>query len=225
MITAITINLLAEEQLAEEQSARDPVKTTIAIGVAVLACVALVGSLLWLYASGKNTEAMSLESQWKKVSNDQSVGAMAEFNTLKGLANDLVAMNHARKELATQMALVKDLLPESIALTRVNFSMSTETLEGPAPPPDDNSGKVRRPPQPKTIERIALQIEGKATSNRPEIEVDNFIQSMKENPQVSSQISQIQLRSISRSTTGAEAGAAGQPTAFFVIECQYKEQS
>ena len=45
-MTAITLNLLAEEQLAQEARARDPVKLFIAVGLGVLTMVVALGGML-----------------------------------------------------------------------------------------------------------------------------------------------------------------------------------
>ena len=76
-----------------------------------------------------------------------------------------------------------------------------------------------------TRRHLMLQIEGKAISMRPEIEVDKFIQRLHATPAFNDQVSQIQLRSIARVSGGSEAGAAAMPSAFFVVECQFKEKS
>jgi hypothetical protein len=222
-MTAITLNLLCDEQLAEQARARDPFKCAIALGGITLAGMAMTASLVGLYAGHKQTEAGLLETRLATLASGKQAAAATEFETLRATTRDLVALNRRRALCAPQLALLKDVMPDSIQLNRLALSVATVAQEQ-APPAEEgtNNARARHRPAAKTVDVLALQMEGKAVSSRPEIEVDNFIQTLREHPVWSRQLKQVQLRSIARAP-GAAAAADGLPVAFFVIECQYQE--
>ena len=231
-MTAIMLNLLAEEQQAQQASARDPVKTTVAIAAVLLSCTFLAGTVLSVLAGQKRSEAQGWQTSLEKLTQTQQKNPGSDFPTVSAAAEALLAINRARQLCAPQLALVKDLMPESINPTRLSFTMITQAREPDAAQmaqafDSEKSGapKVRHPAAAKNIDRLVLLIEGKATSARPEIEVDQYIQSLRADKAVSGQVQQIQLRSIARAAAPADAGkAAAMPSAVFVIECQYKER-
>jgi hypothetical protein len=226
-MSAITLNLLAEEQLAQEARARDPFKTAIAIGAGLIALVAMTGSVLFWFASQRKSEGDILRSKWETLSASMEKGEVAEFRALTAQANDVMTLNKSRVLLAPQLALVKDIVPDAIQLTRLNFSVNVETpMAGAAEETEhaETNAKAKRKAAPKVTERLTLMIEGRAVGARPEIEVDSFIGTLRSNPQFGALVSQIQLRSIARAPVSGDNPAAGSPVALFVIECQYKER-
>ncbi|PYI86251.1 MAG: hypothetical protein DME26_09405 [Verrucomicrobia bacterium] len=224
-MTAITLNLLAEEQLAEQANARDPVKTTIAIGASVLMLMVLCGSLLSVAAAQKRTDANVLQARWDALVAAQATTAGADFKALKSYADELATLNRSRALYAYQLALIKDLVPDSVQLGRINLTLNVEVREvGGAAGGDAGKEKPSKAPKSKTIEHLSLQLDGKALSSRPELEVDKFLQVLRANPDFSGQVEQIQLRSIARSPVTADSTGLNVPSASFVIDCQYKEQ-
>jgi hypothetical protein len=217
-VTAITLNLLAEEQLAQEANARDPLKTAIAICTGLLTLVVATGSVLYVLAGKKQTEAALLEARWNALAAGQAANGAADFKNQKSFADDLVAINRMRPTYAHQMALLKDLLPDSIRLEHISFAMAVQAHDAGA---EDEDGK--RLSAPKNAAHVSLVFEGTAVSSRPEIEVDSFLDTLRNNPDFKAGVKQIQLRSIARQggTPGGEG--ASVPSAQFVIECQYKE--
>jgi hypothetical protein len=228
-MTAITLNLLAEEQLAERASARDPVKTAIAIGASLLMLMVLSGSLFWVAASQKRTEANLLQARRDALFATQAGAAGANFKSMKSYADDLAAVNRSRALYAAQMALIKNLVPDSVELNRINLTSITEVREIAPAADGDAAGaidkeKTSKAPKSKTIEHLSLQLDGRAIGIRPELEVDKFLQELRSNADFSAQVEQIQLRSIARSPVTAESTGLNVPAASFVIDCQYKEQ-
>lgn len=84
-MTAITLNLLAEEQLAQEARARDPVKLFIAVGLGVLTMVVALGGVLSAVVIQKRSELGGLQSKWDKM-NEGGVeeSAVQKLNTSTG---------------------------------------------------------------------------------------------------------------------------------------------
>jgi hypothetical protein len=228
-MTVITLNLLAEEQQAEQANARDPLKTAIAIGVSVVALTALAGMALWFVASNRAVAANLLETQWARVS-DQQQSALAEsFTVVKAAADEISALNSSRTPCAPQLALVKELVPDNVQLVRLKLQVATEVREagsaaGAEDDGDAKNAKQKRAAVARTVESMSLQLEGRAYSDRPEIEVDDFINSLRTNAVFSSQVKQIQLRSIARSDAVSSGKTPASSFAAFVVDCQYKER-
>ena len=219
MMTAITLNLLAEEQQAQVARAHDPLKILIALGLTLLSIVVACGSILSVIRGQKSAELQALEAQWKKTVN---IDNGAAFQRTRALAEEIIALNHARVLMAPQLAMVKDLIPSTIQLAQLNFALAIETIT-----PDthgDESGDAKRTAHPKSIERLVLRLEGVASSSRPELEVDQFLRTLRNDARFSAVVEDIQLRSISRVFNNTGKPGQALPTANFTIECRYKEK-
>jgi hypothetical protein len=228
-VTAITLNLLAEEQLAEQANAHDPVKTAIAIGTTLVMLAVVVGSLLGVVAGQKATEAKLLQSRWDGLVTAQATGAAAGFKSIKTCADDLLALNHSRALYARQMALIKNLVPDTVQLNHIKLNLNVEVQGGDSAANNDavpttGEKEAPRPAKPRNVQRLSLQLDGRAVSSRPELEVDKFLQTLRADPDFSAQVEQIQLRSIARSVISDGSAGGSVPSASFVIDCQYREQ-
>lgn len=221
-MTPIRFNLLAEEQLAEKRSARDPVKVAIASGIALVAIAVGIGTLISLQASQVQKKESGLQAQWEKLSAPEARRASEELMAAKALAEDLVLIGNKRPLYAPQLAILKDVIPETIQLMRAVYVLNVESQQDAPMVPDGNAKP--RPRRTVFRQRVTLQLEGRATSARPEIEVDDFIQTLKTHPSLTNMITGVQLRSISRISKAGDGTSGGTtPQAAFVIDCQYKE--
>lgn len=214
-MTAITLNLLAEEQQVQEDRARDPFKIFIAIGLTLLTIVVAWGSMLSVMQGQKRAELLKLETQWEQMNHASE--QEGEFLRTRALAEEIVALNHSRILMAPQLAMVKDLIPPTVQLSQLNFAVETANIGA-----EDISGGKRA--RPKQIERLMLRMEGTAHSDRPELELDQFLRTLRNNPQFSAAVNDIQLRAISRASITADKTGRGLASVTFVIECRYKEK-
>ncbi len=204
-MTPLTLNLLAEEQHAEAASARDPLKISIIISAVILALTAGCGVFMMVWATQNKSEAARLQKCWESMTTTQSG---RNFRALKLFTEDLVAIHQRRMLLAPQLARIKDLVPDAIYLTRVGFKMNV--VVGTAqPPPIAEDGVARPAVRAQSVERLSLRLEGNAVGARPEIEVDNFLQTLCADSVLSNQVKEIMLRSIGR---GPSVGGAGSQT-------------
>jgi hypothetical protein len=131
-------------------------------------------------------------------------------------------VNRNRTVVAPQLAMVKDIIPSSVQLTHINFALATQTTGG------DNGGEEgvesKHPARPKQSKHLVLQLEGLAASARPELEVDQFLKSLRSDPRFGALVEDIQLRSIARTTSDADKAGGAVPAVNFTIECWYKEK-
>ena len=214
---AITLNLLAEEQQVQEERARDPFKIFIAVGLTLLTIVVAWGSMLSVMQGQKRAELQKLEAQWVQINHtsDQE----GEFQRARTLAEEIVALNHSRTLIAPQLAMVKDLIPPTVQLSQLNIAVETASIGAAA---EESSAGKR--PRLKQVERLMLRMEGTAHSDRPELELDQFLRTLRSNPQFSAAVDDIQLRAISRASGAADKAGRGAASVTFVIECRYKEK-
>lgn len=222
-MTAITLNLLVEEQLAQEAEARDPVKLAAAGAVCVIAVAALLGMAVARSAARKTAEADTLQTKWDTIQSNPSAST-GDTKSYKALAEEIRAINHARPLYASQLAIIKDVVPATIQLTQIGFSyVIDEAAPAPEPPAAGVNGEkpVRRV-RPKGREHLSLILGGQAACARPEIEVDEFIRKMQTDPALSNVVDEVRLRSIARAPVPADVTEIKAPTAMFSIECQYK---
>jgi hypothetical protein len=208
-MTTITLNLLAEEQLALEARARDPVKLFIAIGLGVLTVAVALGGVLSAVLMQKRSELAGLQTKWTKLNNGGA--EESNFQKLNNSAAEIVAINHSRVLLAPQLALVRDLIPASVELTQLAFAMSLES-------PGSDGG------HPQKSQRLVVRLDGKAFGGQPELEVDRFLKLLRTDAHFSVLVEDIQLRSIARVAETDKAGVT-RDAASFSIECWYKEKT
>ena len=208
-MTAITLNLLAEEQLAQEARARDPVKLFIAVGLGVLTIVVALGGVLSAILMQKRADLAGLQAKWDKM-NDGGVEESG-FQKLSNSAGEIVTINHSRVLIAPQLALVKDLIPASVQLTQLAFAMSVES-------PGSDGG------HPKKSRQLVVRLDGRAFGGQPELEVDRFLKLLRSDARFSALVEDIQLRSIARVADTDKSGVT-RDAASFSIECWYKEKA
>jgi hypothetical protein len=216
-MTVITLNLLAEEQRVQEERARDPIKIFIAVGLTLLAMMVASGSALSVVQGQKRVELQRLEAQWEKIS--QAGGKESQFQNTRALAEEIIALNHSRTLMAPQLSLVKDLIPATVRLSQLSFTAEATAI---GPSPEDIAGGKRV--YPKQVERLVLRMEGKVFGTHPELELDQFLQTLRSNTRFSAFVDDIQLRAISRTSSDAEKTGHGPLSVTFVIECRYKEK-
>ena len=217
---AITLNLLAEEQQAQVERARDPIKLFIAVGLAVLTVVVACGGTLSAMLAQRRVELQGLEARWKKM-NDVGQGE-GDYQKESALAAELTAVNHARIVVAPQLAMVKDIIPSSVQLTHINFALAAQTTGGDSGGEEGTESK--HPARPKQTKHLVLQLQGLAASARPELEVDQFLKSLRSDTRFGALVEDIQLRSIARTTSDADKAGGAVPAVNFTVECWYKEK-
>ena len=225
-MTAITLNLLAEEQFAQRAESRDPFKVVLAIGIGLFALAVLAGIIVGHMAEKRGREADVLQRSLDSLATGQSGASGGDTKTVKSMADDIVAINQSRQLYAKQLALIKDLVPNAIELTRINFSLGIDTQDT-APEESEaatrgEKNKVARLARPKVTQHLSLQLEGRAICSRPEIEVDQYIQTLRSDATFGSYVKDIRLRSIARGGFGGSSETPGAASVSFVISCQYK---
>ncbi len=150
--------------------------------------------------------------------------AEIRYRWTESLSQDIVSLNTTRILFAEQMALVKDLMPPSIQLASLTLRLDTKTQQLQPPPPAAAGGesvaRPAKPRRPKKLEVLTMRFEGQAVGDRPEMEVDGFLNKVREDNVFALTLDDVQLQSIARaSLTDPKTGVVSDPRAFFVVEC------
>ena len=217
----IIINLLAEEEQAEQARARDPVKILAALSMGLLAMVVAIGGVLAGVALRSGVALNEVERQLQTLEKQQTSGTIGAYRSLKQWTDDLLEINQSRQLYAPQLALIKNLVPDFIQLTRLSLVTTVVAHPPVAPPAATNIKAQLAQRSPPTTQVLTLQLEGKVISARPEEDVANFRRALETDATLSAQIQQVQLRSFGRMTGQSERN--GSVVGQFVIECLYKE--
>src|SRR5512137_1235198 len=125
-IAPLILNLLAEEKLAEIKNARDPLKVAVAVTICVLTLSVGTGSLFGLKAERKRMELIELQRKRNKVTAGTTVGDAEELKTTRVFCEEVMAINRNRALFAPQLALIKNIIPDTIQLTRINVGINSE---------------------------------------------------------------------------------------------------
>src|SRR5213593_1050485 len=163
----IRINLLAEQQAAEELRRRDPVKRATWVGGFLLGVMALWSGYLQVRlmaaaneASGYESEWKKLESAFKKVSVNMEAAAEAErkWTALQTLATNRFLWANPLNALQFVMVTVDD-----VQITALKTSQTYAITE--AVKPSTNSvGAVSRGKPGTSREKVMFTLDGKDTS-------------------------------------------------------------
>lgn len=210
----IVINLLAEEQAAEEQRRRDPVKkaTFIAIGVVGLVVLWALLTLVRLSAAkgelDKQTAAYAaLEDQEKAVKEDLKATKDAEGN--------LAALHRLvtnRFIWAPALDALQFTIPDGVVVFRVETSQTYAVDQGIPPRPKD--GVKGRPAS--SVEQISFTIHATDFNNA----YSDFIEKISNHPYFKEKLKdggQVKLLERSR----PQEGMNGQQYRSIVIECEF----
>ena len=222
-VNPIIINLLVEEEQAARARGRDPVKLLIVISTGLLAVVLAIGGAMSGLARRSGAALNNLEQQWQELAKLQTSGSVGSYRVLNQWTGDLLAINQSRRLCAPQLALIKDLVPDFIQLTRLSLVTTAVTRTPTTLPAEDavvGKAKITQG-MPLAEQLLTLQLEGKVVSVHPEEDVAIFRQNLETNATFGAQIQQVQLRSYGRISGPTERG--GSVVGQFVIECQYKE--
>jgi len=214
-VRPLTLNLLVEEIEAEQANARDPVRVAILGAVLILGAAVGYGSWVMMRAGDKKEQAASLQKKWTELNSKQ---AGATVRALRTCADEFSALHTQRTLFGPEIAKIKDVIPDSVLLSRIGLRLNLEAVT--IAPPPAAAGKKPGLPRTKNVQSLMLRLEGGAIGTRPEIEVDRFLGTLRTSPVLSNQIKEVNLRSIAR--TGSESGAATLK-AQFSIDCRYKE--
>lgn len=220
----IRINLLAEQQAAEELRRRDPVKRAIWVCGFLVGVVAVWSGYLQIKLMAAMREVNQVESQWAKIEPEyqkvtSNLNKIAEserrWAALQALATNRFLWAPPLNALQYVMLSVDD-----IQLTRLKTDQAYVITE--AVKPSTNAAGVFVRGKPGTSrERVVLTIDAKDSSKRPGDQVPKFQEAIMHYPFFKTNLQKTELTGRSPRQEG-EAGT--RPFVTFSIDCLYPER-
>lgn len=216
-MAVITINLLAEEQLARKERAHDPLKIALACGLGALTLVVAVGG--WLSVMANRAQLAQEAAKSRLADLEKNNVAVREFQEQRTLAEALAMIHENRVLIAPLLAYIKDVVPAEVTLRGISFQMTMETKT--AEPVGEGETKRAKP---QKTERMVIRLDAVAHGSPPELTVDHFLQTLRRDARMAKVMDDIQLVAVSRQLVASDSGTIGVPQATFTVECRLKDK-
>ena len=220
----IRINLLAEDQAAEQMRRRDPVKRVV-WGAGLLITLVLCWSA-WLqirvgYAAH---EASEYEVRWTKLEKDFK-RVTTNLQQTAEIERKLSALNRLatnRFLWGTPLNALQNVIVENVQVTRLKASQAYVLTEEIKPTEQDSKKTLGKPAT--SAEKITLVIEGKDFSNPPGSQVNQFKETLTGDPYFKVKLKRVDgVRLTERSAPQTDPNDATKPFVLFTLSCVYAE--
>ncbi len=174
----IRINLLAEQQLAEEMRRRDPVKHGVWLGGFAVALVLIWSLGLWLKMLAAESEAKALDTRWRvmETTNSTVMTNLAKIRDIDAKLDSLTTLATNRIVWASMLNALQFSMVEHIQATQVRTRQSYDVT-----PEVKTKGTVKGKPATST-EKISLLIEARDFGPPSGEQVDHFKRKLLEQP-------------------------------------------
>jgi len=228
----IRINLLAEQQAAEELRRRDPVKRATWVGGFLVGVMALWSGYLQVRLMAATNEASGYESEWKKlesafkkvsVSMEAAAEAERKWTALQTLATNRFLWANPLNALQFVMVTVDD-----VQITALKTSQTYAITE--AVKPSTNAvGVVSRGKPGTSREKITFTLDGKDTSSKEAKDparrstdgVFKLQEAINNNPYFKT--NQVKAQLITRSPDQPDPNNPSRRFSIFTLGCEFPE--
>jgi len=218
----IRINLLAEQQAAEDLRRRDPVKRATWVAGFLVGILVVWAAYLQFKLMVVSREVHKVEAEWKKLEPDYNkVGtnlnkiadAERKLTSLQSLASN-------RFLWATPLSALQYTLVDDVQIVRLKADQVYTITEGIKP--STNAGTVSRGKPAKSREKITLTLEANDYSASPGDQIPRFQEVLNNHPYFKTNLQKVELTS--RSAKQTDGSRLGKPFVFFTLECQFPEK-
>jgi len=220
----IRINLLAEQQAAEEMRRRDPVKRAAWASAFLIGILVLVSAYLQFKLMAAMRAVNRSESEWKRIEPDftkitsnlnKTAEAERKWAALQSLATNRFLWAPPLNALQYVMVSVDD-----VQVTRLKTDQSYLITEAVKPSTNSVGGVSRGKPA-TSREKVMITIDAKDSSKRPGDQIVKFQQAITNYPYFRTNLQKTELTGRS---PRSEGDASTRPFVTFVIDCQYPEK-
>jgi hypothetical protein len=217
----IRINLLAEQQAAEDIKRRDPVKRVTWVAGAIVAFLLLWTAFLQVRLTASRSAVDEVESRFAQIRAQYQLVRTNHFIAVDA-ENKLSSLDQLTAERflwAAPLHTLQYSLVDDIELTQLRGNQTYVYSEA-TPSITNSSGVVRGKPA-TARERITLRIEGRDYSANSVLNVRKFQESLTNQAYFQAHLSKAELAGLS--PVQSEPGTSRQ-FATFTIECQYPDR-
>ena len=220
----IRINLLAEQQAADELRRRDPVKRAIWLSGFLVGATVVWSGYLQVKLMAATREVNQVEAQWKKIESDfvkvtsnlnKTVEAERKWEALQTLATNRFLWAPPLNALQFVMLSVDD-----VQITRLKTDQTYQMTEA-VKPSTNSAGNISRGRPASAREKIVLTIDAKDYSKRPGDQVPKFQEAIANYPYFKTNLQKTELTGRSPRQDG---DASGRPFVTFSIDCLYPDK-
>ena len=218
----IHLNLLAEQQAAEEMRRRDPVKRGMWVGGLVVGAMVIWSAQLQVKLMRIMREVNSYTSEWKKLEPEynkvtanfeNAAEAERKWAALQSLATNRFLWATPFNALQFVIANV-----DGVRVTRLNSAQSYFQTEG-VKPSTNELGVVSRGRPGTSRETVSLTIDAKDSSKRAGEQVVKFQEAINNYPYFKEHLQKTELTG--RSPVQGDPASPGKSFVTFTLECQY----
>jgi len=217
----IRINLIAEQQAAEDLRRRDPVKRTLWAAGFLVGLLVLWSAYLQFKLMGVGREMNRVETEWKKLEPDYNkvttnlnriADAERKWTSLQSLASNRFLW--AAPLNALQYTLVDD-----VQIIRLKADQVYTITEG-VKPSTNAAGGVSRGKPARSREKIVLTLE--ANDYSASNQIPRFQETINSYPYFKTNLQKVEMTL--RSAKQTDGSKLGKPFVFFTLECQFTEK-
>jgi len=218
----IRINLLAEQQAAEELRRRDPVKRSLWMAGLIVSVMLVWSARLQIKLMAAQHELDGIEAEWKKLepaykkvtANFESAGeAERKWAALQSLATNRFLWGNALNALQYVIAGV-----DEVQVLRLRTEQSYLVTEG-AKPSTNADGIVTRGRPATSRERVVLTLEAKDYSKHAGDQIFKLQEAFKQYPYFKTNLQRTEL--MTRSPEMTDPGNPNRHYVTFTLECPY----
>lgn len=222
----IRLNLLAEQQAAEDLRRRDPVKRAMWVAGFIVGVVVIWSGHLQIKLMAAMHEVNKYESEWKKLEPeykkvtanlDKAAEARRKWAALQSLASNRFLWATPLNALQYVIANVDDV--QVLRLNAVQSYAITEAVK----PSTNSDGIISRGKPGTSTERVTLTIDAKDYSKRPGDQIYKFQEAINNYPQFKTNLQKIELTL--RSPEQLDPNNPGKRFVTFTLECRYPEKT
>jgi hypothetical protein len=222
---AIHLNLLAEEQAAEELRRRDPVKRAMWVAGLLVAVMLLWSGWLQISAMRDRANLKAVERDINSRTNEYQQ-VLDYINQTTAIEEKLAALDQlaANRFLnGTMLNALQQTTTENVQLLRLRMEQ-TYLLTEEVKKKTTESGRVI-PGRPASVtEKLALVLEARDSSPNPGDEVNRFKENIASHPYFQNALgktNEVRLTTLSPPQSQPE----GRPFVQFTLECRYPEKT
>jgi hypothetical protein len=219
---AIRINLLGEQQAADDLRRRDPVKRIGWVAGLIVGVLVAWSAYLQVKLMAASRDVGRVEAEWKKLELDYNkvvtnmnriTDAQRKWTALQSLASN-------RFLWATPLNALQFSIVDDIQIVRLKTEQSYVVNEG-IKPSTNAVGIVSRGKPATSREKVAFSIEGRDYSARPGDQIFKLQEAIRSNAFFKANLQKCEL---SGRAVNPPSSAGERAYVFFTLDCQFPEK-
>jgi hypothetical protein len=223
----IRINLLAEDQAAQEMRRQDPVKRAIGLAAFLIALFLMWSGWLQVKLGYAAHEQAKYEGQWAKLEKHFTTVTenLQKTAEIESKLSALHQLETNRFLWGMPLSALQHVMIGNIQVTRIKTSQSYALTEEVKPKTSDD-GKTTPGKPPTSTEKILLTITAKDLGSPPGLQVNPFKESIAALPYFKDHLKRVDgVHLTELSPPQTDAAEPGKPFVLLTLDCIYPEKT